>query len=162
MLDQAALTASFWRNLRNDRTVMLGLSAVSPVALQPMTVQLVGTDNEGPFWFFSTADSTLLSGLSRDDRAMFSYVSEGHRIFATVQGHLSVEADPSMVDQLWNPWVAAWYPEGRADPTLALLRFDPTMGEIWRDDASFFSGQQVQFGVAPLAHRNRQMSAARR
>ena len=29
-----------------------------------------------------------------------------------------------MIDRLWNPFVAAWF-EGKDDPKLQLLRFDP-------------------------------------
>jgi general stress protein 26 len=31
-----------------------------------------------------------------------------------------------VIDRLWNPFIAAWYEEGKDDPKLCLLRFDAT------------------------------------
>ena len=39
--------------------------------------------------------------------------------------------DPALIDRHWNPVVAAWYPEGKDDPHLTLLRFDADDGRIW-------------------------------
>ena len=37
----------------------------------------------------------------------------------------------ALIDKHWNPVLAAWYPEGKDDPHLTLLRFDADDGRIW-------------------------------
>jgi len=32
---------------------------------------------------------------------------------------------------LWSDDVKAWFPKGKTDPNLVLLRVDPEMGEFW-------------------------------
>jgi hypothetical protein len=49
---------------------------------------------------------------------------------------------------LWNPWVAAWY-QGKDDPKLTLLRFDPDHAEVWLDENSLFAGVRLLLGRDP-------------
>ena len=37
---------------------------------------------------------------------------------------------------MWNPFVAAWFPEGKEDPNVALIKIDVYMAEIWDTDKS--------------------------
>jgi len=149
MTNETDITAEFWKSLRSDRTVMLGLEDSSPTALRPMTAQLDGEADQGPIWFFSSTDSAIVQGLDKQDLALFTFVSKGHGVFATVHGHLLRSADRAIIDRLWNPWVAAWYEGGQDDPKLALLRFGPARAEIWRDGSSFFAGLSLLFGADP-------------
>lgn len=149
MTTDAEITADFWKHLRADRTVMLGLEEAAPTSLRPMTAQLDGDLDEGPIWFFSSTDSALVQGMAQQDLALFTFVSNGHGVFATVHGHLMRSTDRLTIDRLWNPWVAAWYKGGKEDPTLALLRFDPARAEIWRDGSDWLAGLSLLFGGDP-------------
>lgn len=145
----AEITAAFWKHLRSDRTVMLGLEADQPTALRPMTAQLDGDEDEGPIWFFTSTDAALAQGLNAADLAIFTFVSKGFDVFATVHGHMTRATDRATIDRLWNPWVAAWYEGGKDDPKLALVRFDPASAEIWRNGTSLLAGLKLLFGSAP-------------
>ena len=35
------------------------------------------------------------------------------------------------VEDDWNPFIAAWYKDGKNDPYLKLLRFDTDKADIW-------------------------------
>lgn len=149
MTDDAKMTAAFWSHLRSDRTVMLGLEDTAPTSLRPMTVQMDGDADHGPIWFFTSTDADLVTQARDEDLAIFTFVSKGHDIFATVHGHMTRVTDPAVIDRLWNPTVAAWYKDGKDDPTLALLRFDPVRAEIWRDGSSLLAGLKLIFGGDP-------------
>ena len=63
---------------------------------------------------------------------MFTYGSKDQNVWACIHGTLSVEPGPrASSTSYWNPVVAAWYPEGKDDPHLTLLRFDADDGRIW-------------------------------
>jgi hypothetical protein len=49
--------------------------------------------------------------------------------------------------------VAAWYPLGKEDPTLVLLKFDAQRAEIWRHESSVFAGVKLLFGSEPRKER---------
>ena len=149
MTDTQEIEAKFWAALRSDMTMMLGLQGESCNRTRPMTAQVDSDADQGPIWFFGSRDSSLVQALSGSHQATGSFMSKGHHVFATIQGSLKVDNDPAVIDRLWNPFVAAWYPAGKDDPNLVLLRFDATDAEIWVDGSSFLAGLRMLFGSDP-------------
>ena len=105
-------------------TMMLGIAGADEAHTRPMTAQLEG-DEGGPIWFFTAKDTDLVQQLSGNDRAIATFASKGHDLFAAVHGSLRVDTTRDVVDRLWNRFVAAWYEGGKDDPKLTLLRLDP-------------------------------------
>jgi general stress protein 26 len=141
------LERKFWKALKSDRTLMLGLDGVEDGHARPMTAQIEG-DEGGPIWFFTAQDAALVQHLSGNDRAIAAFASKGHDLFASIHGQLSRSTDRATIDRLWNPFIAAWY-EGKDDPKLALLRFDAERAEIWLDGSSLVAGIKMLFGRDP-------------
>lgn len=141
------LTAEFWKALKSDRTVMLSLTT-DRVHPKPMTGLIEG-DSNGPVWFFTAVDTELAESIKAPRQAMFALASKDHELFATIHGRITHDADPAVIDRLWNPFVAAWYEKGKDDPKLALLRFDVEDGEIWRNASSLFAGVKAVLGIDP-------------
>jgi general stress protein 26 len=143
------LKAKFWSALKSDMTMMLGLAGVDHSHVRPMTAQIEG--DHGPIWFFSAKDTELVKKVRRNHRAIASFTSKGHDVFATVHGTLTLDNDPETIDRLWNRYVAAWYEGGKDDPKLALLRLDPEEAEIWLDGSSLLAGVKILLGMDPKA-----------
>jgi general stress protein 26 len=141
------LEADFWKALESDRTMMLGLDGVEDGHTRPMTAQTEGAT--GPIWFFAGQDNALVQALSENDRAIATFTSKGHDLFATVHGSLSIDTDRATIDRLWNPFVAAWYEGGKDDPNLALLRLDAEEAEIWENGSSIIAGLKMLVGRDP-------------
>lgn len=142
------LTEKFWKALKSDMTVMLGLANMDQGHTRPMTAQMDG-DGEGPIWFFSSTDTMLVRQLQGTERAILTFADKGHDLFACVHGDLRVGNDPEMIDRLWNRFVAAWYEGGKTDPKLVLLRFDPQEAEIWENASSLVAGLRLLLGADP-------------
>src|SRR3546814_9529354 len=51
-----------------------------------------------------------------------------------------------MIDKLWSKPVEAWFPGGKTDPNLALLRFDIDEAELWEADMSLTGKLKMLFG----------------
>lgn len=141
------LEENLWKSLRSDMTMMLGLDGLEDGHTRPMTAQLEG--DRGPIWFFSSKDNVLVENLPRGDRAIATFTSKGHDLFATLHGKLSLDNDPATIDRLWNRYVAAWFEGGKSDPKLALLRLDPERAEIWLNASSIVAGIKLLFGADP-------------
>ena len=148
MSNPAELEAKFWKALKSDRTMMLGISGVQEGHARPMTAQLEG-DEGGPIWFFTASDNDLVKQLRGNARAVATFASRGHDVFAAVHGSLSVDTDRGVVDRLWNRFVAAWYENGKDDPKLRLLRLDPDQGQVWADASSLVAGVKMLLGIDP-------------
>lgn len=147
MSDPRALETKFWKALKSDRTMMLGLDGVEDGHARPMTAQF--EDDQSPLWFFCAADNALLPLLDQNSRAIATFVAKDHDVFATLHGKLSLDMNPATIDRLWNRYVAAWFEGGRDDPKLRLLRLDAERAEIWLNESSFFAGVKMALGLDP-------------
>ena len=148
------LEAKFWKALRSDMTMMLGLDGVEDGHARPMTAQLDDGDgakdeHRGPIWFFCSKDNQLIGLLAQGHRASAHFASKGNDLFATIHGNVSEDTDRAVVERLWNPFVAAWFPGGKDDPDLRLLRLDPERAQIWLDENSLFAGVKMLLGADP-------------
>jgi general stress protein 26 len=141
------IETKFWKALQSDMTMMLGLVGVDEGHTRPMTAQVNG--HKGPIWFFGSKDSDLVKNIKKNSKAVSTFVSKGHDLFATVHGTVSVDNDRKMIDKLWNPYVAAWYEGGKADPKLALICFEPSRAQVWLDGSSLLAGIKMLFGADP-------------
>lgn len=142
------LETKFWKALKHDRTVMLGVNGIDDGHTQPMTA-LTEQDGEGPLWIFTASDGGLAAALGEDDRAIASFVSKDHDLFATLHGSLVVDNDLATINRLWNPMIAAWYKGGKEDPKLTLLRFDLEEAQIWESSNTLVAGLKMLVGGDP-------------
>ncbi len=141
------LEAKFWKALKADMTMMLGLDGVEDGHARPMTAQFEG--ERGPIWFFTAKDNAIVQRIGQGNRAIATFTAKDHDLFATLHGTLSVDTDRAVIDRLWNRFVAAWYEHGKDDPKLALLRLDAERAEIWLDASSMIAGIRMLFGADP-------------
>ena len=143
----AELEEKLWKAIDSDRTMMLGLDGVEDGHARPMTAQI--EDHKGPIWFFTSKDNSLVRQNGIGDRAIATFASKGHDLFATIHGSLSVSNDRAAIDRLWNRFVAAWYEGGKDDPKLALLRLDPESAEIWENATGIYPAIKLLLGADP-------------
>ena len=138
MPDDREILEQFWDSLEDSPFVMLGLDQARGSAMQPMTAQFEDQDRDnGCVWFFTAKDHDLTRALGQDNRAIASFASKGHDLFASVRGRLILDNSRTEIDRLWNPIVAEWY-EGKDDPKMALLRFELHDAKIWQSDIGGF------------------------
>ena len=122
---------AFWEHLKKSNTGMLGLDQPGYHA-QPMTA--FREEETGTIWFFTRDETDLARDVSvgGGQSAMFHYGSKDQHVWACISGQLSVQGqDREIIDRYWNPILAAWYPEGKDDPHLTVLRFDAEDARIW-------------------------------
>jgi len=130
MADATDIKQRFWKELAASPFLMIGLTGDDAHSV-PMTAQL-DADANSAIWFYTAKDNRLAPG----GPAMAQFAAKGHDLFACVHGALSVENDPAVIDRYWSRQVEAWYPGGRDDPSLLMLRFDLDDAEIWLADLS--------------------------
>jgi general stress protein 26 len=147
--NEAELESKLWKSLRSDMTVMLGLDGVDEGHAQPMTAQFADEQEHGPIWFFTVVDTDMVRAMGQQHRAMIHFASKGHDVFASLHGELVKDNDPAMIEKLWNRFVSAWYPGGKNDPKLQLLRFEPERGQVWLNENSLFAGVKILMGQDP-------------
>ncbi|MEN2785516.1 pyridoxamine 5'-phosphate oxidase family protein [Sphingomonas qilianensis] len=130
MADTHDIKQTLWDKMADSPFVMVGLTDTHQHS-EPLTAQL-DKDLVDTLFFFVGKDNRLIGG----GAAMAQFVSKGHDFFACLSGTISESNDALMIDKLWNNQVEAWFPGGKSDPNLALIRMDIDSAELWETDIS--------------------------
>ncbi|GAB5550308.1 MAG: pyridoxamine 5'-phosphate oxidase family protein [Sandaracinaceae bacterium] len=84
---------------------------------------------DGDLWFATSDESGKMSELEQDPRAAVTLQSKD--AFVSITGRGQVVRDRSAIEEIWSPAMKAWFPEGKDDPNLTVLRFRAERGEYW-------------------------------
>lgn len=134
---ETELRKLFWTELDDSPFVMLGLEGVEDSRTRPMTAQVdrsedADKEDGGQIFFFASKSESLVQQLGSSHKAVATFESKGHKLFAHIHGMLALSDDRAVIDRLWNPIIASWYKDGKNDPDLALLRFDTDKANLWK------------------------------
>ncbi|GGB15589.1 general stress protein [Sphingomonas metalli] len=133
------IAAKFLAKVKESPFIMLGL--MDGQHSEPMTAQL-DDDQPNTIFVFAGRDNRAAGG----GPAMVQFVGKGHDFFACLAGRVSRDNDRGQIDKLWNKQVEAWFPGGKEDPNLTLLRFDVESAELWETDISLSGRVKMLFG----------------
>ncbi|TFD07909.1 pyridoxamine 5'-phosphate oxidase [Cryobacterium sp. TMT1-2-2] len=106
------------------------LTTTSPggkLVARPMTVQEVEFD--GDLWFIATRDSHTVTEIGSDPVVGVSFASND--TWVSLSGTAEMIDDSQKVEELWNQWVEAWFPEVPEDPNIVLIKFTADGAEYW-------------------------------
>ena len=138
MSDAHKLKEHLWKRMTQGPFVMIGLEGQHA---EPLTVQL-DDDQADTLLFFVNRDNRIAAG----GRGMAQFVSKGQDFFACLSGTASIDNNPALIDKLWSNAAEAWFPGGRNDPNLTLVRFDIDEAELWESDVSLSGKLKMIFG----------------
>ncbi len=127
-LDDKDLENRLWSEVDKARFGMLGLTE-GRSHFQPMTAFC---DKErGAIWFFTRKDTDLARQVADGHYAMFTVMAKDQEFQACIGGELVPDHDRAKISAFWNPMVSAWFPKGKDDPELTLLRLTPADAQVW-------------------------------
>ena len=123
------VATKFLAKLKESPFIMIGLT--DGQHSEPMNAKL---DDAQPntLFVFAGRDNRIAKG----GEAMAQFVGKGHDFFACLAGTVATDNDRAQIDKLWDKNVEAWFPGGKEDPNLTLLRFDVSSAELWETDVS--------------------------
>jgi general stress protein 26 len=101
---------------------------------RPMYSQNV--DPDGSLWFFTSASSEKVPEIEVNGKVNLAYADPGSNFFATVNGRAEIVEDRDEVRKRWSEGARAWFPKGKDDPDLALIKVTPERGEYWDGPSS--------------------------
>lgn len=96
-------------------------------------------DPNGDLWFFTSVSSHKVSEVARSPKVNASFADPENQRYVSVTGVAQVVRDRTKIDQLWRPQFKIWFPEGKDDPDIALLRITLEKAEYWDSPSSTIS-----------------------
>jgi general stress protein 26 len=100
---------------------------------RPMATQK--SEFDGELWFLTKDDSAKVFDIEHDVHVSLTYV-DGKHTFVSLSGIASVSHDRAKIEELWNPMYKAWFPEGKDDPEITVLRVRVESAEYWEAPAN--------------------------
>jgi len=122
------------RELAESARTCMFATQLTEVPFQVCPMYLQQVDVQGCLWFFSGADSVHNASVDDDPRVQLIFSEPKDTKYVVIYGNASVETDRGKVDELWNPMVKAWFPDGKDDPNLTLLKVRPLKAHYWNTE----------------------------
>ena len=113
---------------------------------RPMALAEVQPDNS--LWFATDKHSAKLDELAADSHVVVTMQSK--TTFLSLSGRAKPVEDRAMVARLWKVEWKVWFPGGKDDPNLVLLRIDGDTGEYWDNSGTSGIKYLLEAGKALL------------
>jgi general stress protein 26 len=129
-----------FRKIANDVNICMFITSPDDdQSSRPMaTIQV---DDDGTLWFYTHKSSGKTAQIENDHDVHLVYSHPGKNSYMDVWGKGNVVEDRRKIEELWNPIVKAWFPDGVDDPDLCLLKVSPYAAYYWDTE----TGKMVQF-----------------
>ena len=89
-------------------------------------------DEDGTIWFFTKRSSPKVDQIATNEHQVnLSFANVSDADYVSVSGKAQEIDDRTKVNELWNPQAKAWFPKGKDDPDLILLKVHTDMAEYW-------------------------------
>jgi len=127
----ADLKEMFWDRMDDVQAGLLAADGERPVPMAPKT-----DADEGAIWFITAAGSAADRASKSGGEASFHVADPKAKIFANVFGKVDEQTNEAKLDELWDKMAAAWFPKGRQDQAVRLVKFTPHDAEVWASDGT--------------------------
>lgn len=95
--------------------------------------------DDGVIWFLTSKESNKAKEIEANPIISLSYSDLNNNLYVSLSGVASLTDDQMKIDELWTEMFKAWFPAGKTDPNITLLRIDPTKAEYWDTPNSVIS-----------------------
>lgn len=114
-------------------TMMTTIGESGQLHTRPMATMDFGSIKafDGNLWFFTRKDSLKVHDIVEDKEVSLAYSQPSSQRYVAVNGYASIVNDQIKMTELWTPTLKAWFPEGLADPQIALIKITVVGAEIW-------------------------------
>lgn len=106
---------------------------------RPMRVAQLEPDADA--YFATSINSPKVAEIEADPEVLVLFQSTTQ--FASLEGKATIVRDRALIEKLWMKEWSIWFPGGKDDPSLVLVKVDTSAGEYW--DNSGLQGLQYLF-----------------
>lgn len=101
---------------------------------RPMATLKGGFD--GDLWFVTRSTAPKAEEIKDNQHVNVSYADPEAERFVSISGLATLVREPAKVQEIWSRRLRAWFPDGKKDPELALIRVRIDRAEVWNSKTS--------------------------
>ena len=140
--------AKFREIMKEFDTAML-VTATQDGELRSRPMAVADVDEDGSLWFMTQEDSPKVDEIAHDSHV--NVAMQSRMKYVSVSGKATPVKDSSKVDELWKESWKTWFPEGKDDPRLTLVKVKPDTGEYWDNSGANGIKYLLEAGKAYLS-----------
>lgn len=114
---------------------------------RPMAIAEV--EESGDVWFVTDRDSGKVDDVAADRQVAVTTQSSNQ--FVSLSGKCQLVDDRSKLESLWKETWKIWFPAGKSDPNIVLLKVTPDHGEFWDHSGTAGIRYLIKAGKAYIA-----------
>ena len=96
---------------------------------RPMAAQHVC--DHGNIWFFSEKTSEKNKDILQNKKVQLFFCHPAKSSYLVVNGEAEIIFDREKIEELWSPVVKIWFPKGKDDPGISIIKVIPTTAYYW-------------------------------
>lgn len=125
----AEATDKMWSLIKGIGFAMLTTEDEGQLRARPMVA--AQEDFDGSLWFFTRASSHKVQEVDGDQRVGVTYAEPSKQDYVSLSGRARIVRDRGAIDAHWQESLRTWFPKGKDDPDIALLKVEIDAAEYW-------------------------------
>lgn len=113
---------------------------------RPMAAQSL--EGDADLWFFTQEDAPKVDEVRHDQHVNVTFSDTGENRWISLTGRTEIIKDRALIEDLWKPFLKTWFPGGKEDPSLTILKVNVERAEYWDESTSPIA---LAFGFAKAA-----------
>ena len=119
-------------------------------------LQTLKFDGGGELVFFTSIASRKIDELAANHDVNLAYANPSKQIYVSVRGTARIDRDRATIDALWSPVQNVFFPQGKEDPDLVVLRVRVRDAACW-ESAGNFIARALDFAQGMLSREPRDL-----
>lgn len=121
---------TIWTLIKDARVAMLTSLDHGRLRSRPM-VACQDDFDDGCLWFFTRADSPKADQVEHEHEVNVAYANAPDNSYVSLSGTAHMLRDRAAIDAHWSDAVKAWFPDGKDDRQLAMLKVEVSQAQYW-------------------------------
>ena len=110
-----------------NTAMFITMEADGTAHARPMSIARVGPGNE--LFLVTSVKSPKIANIV--SQPLVTLTMQGTALFVALSGNATIVYERSTIEELWSEAWRAWFPDGKTDPDICLIRIDLEKGEYW-------------------------------
>lgn len=120
-----------------DFTMMTTVDENGDLQSRPMSTQK--TEFDGDVYFFTFEDTNKVRHIRSNPRVNLAYTAPDQQTYVSLKGQAEISQDRAKMEELWQPQLNAWFPDGLETPGITLIKVGVETAEYWDSHSSIVS-----------------------
>ena len=91
---------------------------------------------DGDLWFFTYGSSHKVFEIEHEHQVNVSFANPKQQSYVSLSGAATIVRDKAKIEELWQPSLKAWFPDGTETEGIALIKVEASRAEYWDSPGS--------------------------